>query len=489
MAKPQSIVFYSWQSDLPNATNRGFIEEALKRAAKAIQNDESIGTSIIIDRDTKDVPGSPDIASTIFGKIEQSQVFVCDISIINQEAVRQLQHRPTPNPNVLIELGYALKALGDRHMILLLNEEYGDLKSLPFDLHMRRAITYTTPEQTQERAPERNRLVNILTDALRTILNNLDKPLPGESIVPSLAEEARIAVEADRPNQVSLIRKYMVELADIIAKMTPTFANNEEDQWDEQLVQAIEASTDIVIEFARLAEITAVMGASEAARILYKGFANILNLYYPIPDPQRPLYDFANDLAKFLGHELFVIFFAYLLREERWEIIADLFEENLYARIKEFLSPTSAPFHHLSTWVRLLDQRNERLNLHRLSLRFDILNNRHTQGELAKFVPMEQFAEADFFLFLRAELQETTRSRWISWVPWSVLGMRSHPQYLQEAERSKYAQKLLRPLGVEDISTLRTRLEERSGRIAELWRNGFWHYAMAGFDFSTIGTK
>ena len=93
-------VFYSWQSDLPNATNRGFIQKALENATKVIRDDGSIQVEPVVDRDTVGVPGAPDIASTILAKIEQSQVFVCDVSIINQGA----NSRPTPNPNVLIEL-------------------------------------------------------------------------------------------------------------------------------------------------------------------------------------------------------------------------------------------------------------------------------------------------------------------------------------------------------------------------------------------------
>src|SRR6266446_2290788 len=58
-------VFYSWQSDLPNATNRGFIEKALEEAAKSIRAEGSISVDPVIDRDTAGVPGSPDIASTI----------------------------------------------------------------------------------------------------------------------------------------------------------------------------------------------------------------------------------------------------------------------------------------------------------------------------------------------------------------------------------------------------------------------------------------
>src|SRR5437868_14867537 len=114
-------VFYSWQSDLPNPTNRSFIQAALEAATKTLREDGSVQVEPVIDRDTSGVPGSPDIAKTIFGKIDQAQVFVCDISIINQDATRQnALPRLTSNPNVLIELGYALKTLGEQRIVMVL---------------------------------------------------------------------------------------------------------------------------------------------------------------------------------------------------------------------------------------------------------------------------------------------------------------------------------------------------------------------------------
>ena len=110
--------FYSWQSDLPNSTNRGFIQNALERAAKAIREDDSIKVEPVVDRDTAGVPGSPDIATTIFEKIDASQVFVCDVSIIND----QEKARPTPNPNVLIELGYALSVLTSERVLMVIGD-------------------------------------------------------------------------------------------------------------------------------------------------------------------------------------------------------------------------------------------------------------------------------------------------------------------------------------------------------------------------------
>lgn len=101
-------IFYSWQSDLPNNTNRGFIQSALEIAIKELVNDDEVGVEPVLDRDTANVAGAPDITSTIFDKIARSDSIVCDITIINQGATQRL----TPNPNVLIELGYGAARLG-----------------------------------------------------------------------------------------------------------------------------------------------------------------------------------------------------------------------------------------------------------------------------------------------------------------------------------------------------------------------------------------
>src|SRR5262249_37288607 len=138
------------QSDLPNPTNRGFIQTALEAATKTLRDDESIEVEPVVDRDTAGVPGSPDISSTIFGKIEQALIFVCDVSIINQGAKEA--SRFTPNPNVLIELGYALKALGQHRIIMVMNTAFGTVEQLPFDLRLKRVLTYDAPPGPVERA-------------------------------------------------------------------------------------------------------------------------------------------------------------------------------------------------------------------------------------------------------------------------------------------------------------------------------------------------
>jgi len=162
-------VFYSWQSDLPNQLNWGFIQDALERAAKAIRQDDSIKIEPVVDRDTAGVPGSPDIANTIFGKIDESQVFACDVSIINVKG----EDKPTPNPNVLIELGYAYKALKLERILMVMNTAFGKPELLPFDLSKKRVITYHLPIGTKEKPSVRKELVKKLEKALRTIISRM----------------------------------------------------------------------------------------------------------------------------------------------------------------------------------------------------------------------------------------------------------------------------------------------------------------------------
>jgi hypothetical protein len=201
-------VFYSWQSDLPNSTNRSFIEKALENAAKSIRADDSIKVEPVIDRDTAGVPGSPDIAGTIFAKIEESQVFVCDVSIINEGE----KSRSTPNPNVLIELGYALKTLGSERVLMVMNTVFGKPELLPFDLSRKRVVTYHMPEECEDRAAERKKLEAQLDTALRTILTHIEAQPQGENPVQKL-------------KKYLVDDRYRIQLDDLIKEQTKELLN------------------------------------------------------------------------------------------------------------------------------------------------------------------------------------------------------------------------------------------------------------------------
>lgn len=111
------------------------------------------------------LPGAPDIVHSIFEKIELASVFVCDVSIISDPSAK----RPTPNPNVLVEFGYALKALGQARVLLVMNTAYGEVKKLPFDLDHRRVVTYEAREGDADKGPKRRELAKKLALGLKSI--------------------------------------------------------------------------------------------------------------------------------------------------------------------------------------------------------------------------------------------------------------------------------------------------------------------------------
>lgn len=156
------ILFFSWQSDLPNRENRSFIEKCINTAIKELKKDDKFTLDFICDRDTKSIPGSPDITQTIFEKIDKSALFICDISIINSLD----SSRKCPNPNVLIELGYASRTLGWDRMICLYNLDYGRIEDIPFDLRQKRILTYSL---------QNNIVYNEMTRISKIIMSNIQE--------------------------------------------------------------------------------------------------------------------------------------------------------------------------------------------------------------------------------------------------------------------------------------------------------------------------
>lgn len=174
-----STIFYSWQADRPNSTNRNFIETCLKKAirelAKDIKINEADRPDFQIDKDTKGVSGSPPIAETIFKKIDNCAAFVADLSFVGK---RVDGIRPMPNVNVAVEYGYAVKAIGYERIITVMNTAYGEPRTadgknfMPFDMqHLRGPITYHLPEETEgaEKAAVKQELVKILKSALKEL--------------------------------------------------------------------------------------------------------------------------------------------------------------------------------------------------------------------------------------------------------------------------------------------------------------------------------
>jgi hypothetical protein len=153
------------------------VERALKTAIDNLADDTTLEPALRegldLDKDTKNVPGNPPIFSTILTKIDKAAIFVPDLTSVAKRENGEL----IPNPNVLIEYGWALKSVGYHRIIPVMNVAYGNprTESLPFDMaHLRFPITYDLPEGANdvERRTVRAALARELEDAIRTVFGS-----------------------------------------------------------------------------------------------------------------------------------------------------------------------------------------------------------------------------------------------------------------------------------------------------------------------------
>ena len=135
------IIFWSWQSDTPKEIGRFFVRDALRDAIEALKTNEELlepvereaAARLEMDTDRQGVPGSPDLAATIFEKIEAADVFLADVTLVGETP----DGKRLINSNVAIEYGHAHHALTWRRVLMIQNNYYGDGDALPFDLRQK----------------------------------------------------------------------------------------------------------------------------------------------------------------------------------------------------------------------------------------------------------------------------------------------------------------------------------------------------------------
>ncbi|NOS76865.1 MAG: hypothetical protein HOP35_02865 [Nitrospira sp.] len=228
-----NTIFYSWQSDSSPKVNRIFIRECLLRVLKKLNKDLDIQDAIRLDHDTAGIPGTPDVANVIFGKIREAGVVVADLTLCSTSD----ENKRSPNPNVLIELGYAFSAISDARVVGVMNTAFGTAQELPFDLaHKRWPVRYSLTdvdlEDKEKKEKEREKLTNDLFTAIRLVLHAASEPspaLPRLSGTPSLTYIEQTILHSDPQegwecvsNGVSSVR---INKTDVNLRLEMTYAD------------------------------------------------------------------------------------------------------------------------------------------------------------------------------------------------------------------------------------------------------------------------
>lgn len=201
----EKTVFWSWQSDLDGRVTREVVRFALDAAITMLAADVEEADRPSLTSDTQGVAGTPDIVATILRKIDEAAVFVGDVTPIAVSA----SGKACANPNVLLEMGYANRALSEHRVIQVWNTAFegATLEKLPFDMRGRRGpIGFCLPvgADTAELRRVRGELAKQLAAALKLSLEQLPAPLP-EAVhwQPHFPGDADLWFDRDAPQTVT----------------------------------------------------------------------------------------------------------------------------------------------------------------------------------------------------------------------------------------------------------------------------------------------
>jgi hypothetical protein len=464
MSRPFTV-FYSWQSDLPNSINRSFIGDALRRAVTSLGDLE-----IAIDRDTQDMAGSPDISEAIFAKIEKADAFVCDVSIINSGAIGPdgTLPRPVPNPNVLIELGYAMRVLPWDRILLIVNDAYGPVESLPFDIKRKRALTYNLP-LGEEKKDVRARFVATLAVAVKSIydLGPRAEVRPSE---PSLAQVVIQKVSGSQADASTAIRSLWKHWMTELEVLAPIFDSKLQDAnvYEALLREKLEGTLELTREFGEIATVIADASADGLSQVLYDGFLPLIKRYDTGIGPNGlPRYDSIlncdADFFRFIGHEWFVMFVACLLRGERYGQLGKLLKRKFtfapFGKIGE--EPFPFPVIKQAPWLWF--------NRGRIFEQGALLKNRHQLSEVEDIVSWRELWEADYFLFLQGQL---TDPHWneqppgiYQWIMWTASQIHVLPSWVATWRFKESVEPWLGAFSLNNVQDLQFQLTERKTRL------------------------
>jgi len=172
-------------------------------------------------------------------------------------------------------------------------------------------------------------------------------------------------------------------------------------------------------------------------------------------------WDFDN--FRFIIHELFLYAIAIFVKSERFQQASLLLRQRYYN--SNYRRNVMVPFQVFRQYMKSLSYRNERLNLHRLSLRADLLKKRCQ----AVGIDFRYLMQADFILFIRDELYvEDLFSRW--W-PETLLYLGHFPgpfEIFARAESKRYFAKIKCLFDIQEPEDFKQLLEEYRNKKRKL---------------------
>lgn len=133
--------------------------------------------------------------------------------------------------------------------------------------------------------------------------------------------------------------------------------------------------------------------------------------------------DWGFDNFKFIIHEFFLYIISSLLKYECFEGVSYLLRHNYYLEKEYSYGPDNTVlFDIFRPYLKSLEYRNKRLNLNRLSIHANLLEQRAK----ASCIAFHQLMQADFVLFIRSCLDSLREEGYQRWWPITLLYIERH---------------------------------------------------------------
>lgn len=253
------------------------------------------------------------------------------------------------------------------------------------------------------------------------------------------------------------------------------------DPFDEAVIQSIESFLPYRNEAIEMFQALALyLDNGDTRRALHHFFEQL------IPYTERPEHikmyrkrDFDN--FRFLIHELFLYAIASVIQYERFDSGGYLLGTDYYIPVySEYEQDVMVSFEVIRKYTESLQERNDRLNLRRLSIRADLLQER-CKGVGINF---QQIMQADFVIFMRDQLDHPN-GPWFWWPETLLFVRHSVFEIFGRSTSNAYFNRVKALLGIakkEDIEPLLQSFESQRNRLPEWGFNSFNPRYLMGFE-------
>ena len=243
--------------------------------------------------------------------------------------------RLIPNPNVLVEHGYALSRRTFSRVISVMNTAYGDCDeaTLPFDLrHMRWPITYKL-STGNPKEPVKKAFVKELTLALRSILLLRDDQSTDEIF--SAIQVFEAAVSDGKTNTGYLAEKVFGKIEKELTQYRITQENDK--PFDETLIESLKTLKPLRDSFLEVCDVWLRSESAQPFTPKVVAFIQKVKALQMRPANVSGWDDKFGDNFGFLSHELLLSTVAILLKLERFDTLAE------FLRTKFVIPKTDTP--------------------------------------------------------------------------------------------------------------------------------------------------